>query len=82
MRKGGAEVKVNEPAYPIQGFCGPNDNVTYPEYGLTKRELAILMAMQGLCAEYLGPQTDWDYDDIASFAVDIADATLAAMEAE
>ena len=66
-------------AYPIQGFCGPNDNVTYPEFGLTKRELAILMAMQGLCA------CDFDFISDEAFArkaVELADATLAAMEQE
>ena len=72
----------NEPAFPIADVYHPNGQIEYGKPGLTKREYFVAAAMQGLCAEYLGPQTDWDYDDIASFAVDIADATLAAMEAE
>ena len=67
----------DDQAYPIQGFCGPDDNVTYPEFGLTKRELAILMAMQGLCANPEHPST---IAILAIGAVRIADATLAAMQ--
>ena len=43
--------------------------------GLTKRETAVLMAMQGLCS-----REELYADDIAEVAIAIADATLAAME--
>ena len=72
-------------AFPVIGALNEfNEKEKFGVYntGLTKREYFVAAAMQGLCAEYLGPQTDWDYDDIASFAVGIADATLAAMEEE
>jgi len=72
--------QYDNPAYPIQGFCDPNGNVTYPEFGLTKRELAVFMAMHGLLSI---PQS-WTTSSaiLADVAVSIADATLAAMEQE
>lgn len=59
------------------------DDQAYPRYwgtqdpGLTKRELAILMAMQGLCGSPEQPST---LRGMAEAAVLIADATLAAMQ--
>ena len=75
-------MKANDPAYPSDGFVGPNGDVLYPEPGLTKRELAVLMAMQGLCANSMAEAGRWKNEDIATYAVSIADATLAAMEEE
>lgn len=70
-------MKPTDPAY-------PNDNSIFnsPMPGITVRELAILMAMQGLCANSMAEAGRWKNEDIATYARGIADATLAAMEEE
>lgn len=47
--------------------------------GLTKRELAIFMAMQGLAVQ---GWTEWTWDELPEVAVRLADATIAEMNKE
>lgn len=59
-------------------MTNPNDEAYSTEYnaGLTKRELAVLMAMQGLAA------TEQPISEIPKIAVALADATLAELNRE
>ena len=58
--------------------CGPDGLPTHEaEFGLTKREMMAMAAMQGLCAHSGDYHT---FADMASDAVNYADALLAELE--
>ena len=65
------------PAIPLQE-CGPDGNPQGPAcYGLTKREMFAMAAMQGLCAH----SCDYhEFSHLAGDAVNYADALLNALE--
>lgn len=63
------------PAHPVIGAPGAPED--YP--GLTKRELFAAMAMQGIVTNW---QHDWFPENHAKFAVECADALLAALTPE
>ena len=51
-----------------------------PEFGLTKRELIAAMAMQGLARDGSEDVTSWRIQKMTEYAVECADALLAALE--
>ena len=70
-----------EYAFPIADVYHPNGQIEYGKPGLTKREYFVAAAMQG----YLSNTKNifhFHPEDDAKYIVKIADATLAAMEAE
>ena len=65
------------PAMPVQE-CGPDGNPRGPAcYGLKKREMFAMAAMQGLCA-HSGDY--YKFSHLASDAVNYADSVLAELE--
>jgi hypothetical protein len=77
---------ANEPAYPRQDERCPTTGhgIREGSPGLTKRELAAFMAMQGIFAS--GPSASSEADvpqllaNIATFSVQAADALLSELE--
>ena len=81
----------NEPANPTIRQHDINGNtITFPYYGLTKRELFAAMAMQGLVSNHNTPDYLDDCDDdpnetenpaaiIARLSLEAADALIAAL---
>jgi len=70
----------NEAAFAQAGFADPNGNISYPEPGLTKRELFAAMAMQGLGGNSALNQAS--AQNIACWAVECADALIAELNKE
>lgn len=66
--------KWNDTAFPC--LDGEDGELSLLEYGLLKRELFALMALQGLLAN---PSVDGTPQDITNDAVDYADALLEAL---
>ena len=58
----------------------PPSNYTVAQTGLTFRERLIVAAVQGLCANPV--LTRWRESEVASNAINQADAVIAAMEKE
>jgi hypothetical protein len=66
-------VRPDSAAFPY--LDGEND-LSIAEVGLTKRELFAAMAMQGLLAD---SKIDWEQDELATEAVNMADALIDAL---
>lgn len=69
-------MSANEAAFPIAGTEDRNGNVTYPEFGLTKREYFAAKAMQGHLANSSYPLSV-PGDTYAVWAVAMADMLIA-----
>ena len=82
---------MSEPAFPSTNAIATASGVmTQGHPGMTKRELAALLAMQGLCSNPGGPfqvcnlsgwsLTNCSLEEVGVLAAEIADATLKALE--
>lgn len=76
-------MKADEPVFPMKKIVQVEEprvaGISTAEmefYGLTKREYAAIMAMQGLLADPEGRV----YDKVPKIAVELADALLAELE--
>jgi len=76
----------SDPAQPVMGVLDINgDTRGQLFHGLTKREHFAAMAMQGICATYQPDLMGADGSDAricAKYAIEHADALLAALEAK
>jgi hypothetical protein len=79
-----SEIKTGGPAFPLTEDAVNHRNKDFDMQGMTLRDYYVGKALQGLMANpnVVGQHSSWGHDEIASFTLKQADASLKAREAK